>query len=146
MTLVAPLFTHASAQGKAAELKAAVLLMGMGYEVAVPLADNGVDLVVNYRIRVQVKSSGVKLREVSPGQTYPLCVWTKIKPADADIYLLHAYYEGHDRWFVCPSSLFGDVVKTTISMVLDGVDRGGWGRSARIREFENAWEIFDEPG
>jgi hypothetical protein len=64
-------YTCSSAHGKAVEMKLAAMLLERGHEVAIPLNDSGVDLVVDYQLRVQVKSCGVKLRDVN-GSSYPL--------------------------------------------------------------------------
>jgi hypothetical protein len=51
---------HASATGAVAELVAQGILIDRGHKVAVPVVDDdGVDLIVDYRTLVQVKTTGM---------------------------------------------------------------------------------------
>ena len=128
--------SHSTALGKVAELQLASELIQRGHKIAVPICDDhGVDLVVDYLLRVQVKSSSLHPMAVK-GYSYQAFMWTKIRPLEVDVFALN----GEGRWFFVPSRFFGDVTKTTVTYY-EGMTRG---KTKGIGGYENAWEVFGE--
>jgi hypothetical protein len=137
----ARLYRESSRRGKLAEQLAIVELLERGHSVALPVVDDdGVDLVVNYRLRVQVKSCQEKAWESVPGYPYRGFSWS-VKPGrknKADVFLFYGRLESGGRWFVVPVSILRDVASVVNLYV--GSRRG---LSAVLPQYENRWELFD---
>lgn len=137
-----------SAFGAKAVHLAIAELLRRGHRVAVPVVDDdGVDLVVDYRVTVQVKSASLRVARPVLGYSYPAFKWfLGTKRRTADVFLLHAAGDERDRWFV----VRGDVVRMVKSTVTiyDGMSPpGGSGRQTlggMCLAGEAHWELFDE--
>lgn len=132
--------------GKWAEQLAIVELLRRGHRVAVPVADDdGVDLVVNYRLRVQVKNAFRSTKGLGPGGSYlydgfawsAKCGWLK-----SDVYLLHGDEGGASRWWVVPAEVL--VGHGATLLLYEGARRSQRrSRASIVREYEDAWHLFD---
>lgn len=127
--------------GVVAELVVASRLLAAGHHVAVPLVDDdGVDLVVNYRFRVQIKSSG--LWEVKTG--YPFYSFkSPVGWSRADVYVLHGQAAGksQERWWVIPSHALETVNGSALSLRPWGSGRRG-SRSEEFSVWLDRWDLF----
>lgn len=125
--------------GSATEHLTIAKLLELGYRVAVPVVDDdGVDLVVNYHFRVQVKCS--RLHDMQPG-AYPY--WTFKSPTGwrADVYIFRGVSEPIDRWWITPhATLEANGLPSTVT-VHPFRGCGKWG--SLLAGFENAWHVFD---
>lgn len=128
--------------GKAAEYLAVAKLLSLGHRVAIPVVDDdGVDLVVNYRTTVQVKSSGRRVMETMPGYSYRAFTWTKLGKkgtARADVYLLHGEDDGSHRWWCVPADVMRSCGGTLC--LYEGSNRG---LSGELHRYADAWGVFD---
>lgn len=121
-----------TAYGALSELWLQRELLARGHKLAVPLVDDdGVDLVVDYRLTVQVKSRRVQQLETRPGYVYDAVVFKA--PGRADVLALTAA----DRWWFIPRSEVPN--RSGFSLLLDATR----GRAARFQEYEDAWWVFD---
>ncbi len=134
----------ATAYGAVAEHLAIAKLLRRGHKVAIPVTDDdGVDLVVDYSIRVQVKNA--HRRKFSPnGVTYDKFAWScKSAWSRADVFLLHGLEpNGDSRWFVVPSDVIAGHGRTLLfyeAKVAAYPDS----MNARIASLEGAWDVFD---
>lgn len=136
---VASLKADTSAYGALAEHLAITELLRRGHKVAVPVVDDdGVDLVVNYSVRVQVKNAHRRAVEVQPGYVYDKFGWrSKHRWAEADVFLLHGYEGGLSRWWVVPAAALLGHAESLMLYV------GGKGGRQTIALFEDAWSVFD---
>lgn len=126
-----------SAYGAVAEQLAIAELLLRGHRVAVPVVDDdGVDLVVDYRVRVQVKNAHRRDVETVPGYSYPASSWgSKRGWRDADVFMLHSA----GRWWIVPAwELVGH--GKTLLVYADSLR----GRSASIGQYEDAWHVLAE--
>jgi hypothetical protein len=124
-----------AAVGAAAEHEAISVLLRRGLKVAVPVVDDdGVDLVVGYRVAVQVKYTAQTTRDGCP----LLCVarWVRRhaseqpvwKPFPAHVDVLMVLVEGVG-WYVIPRERVGDRRNMTLGRSMD--------------EWREAWSVFD---
>jgi hypothetical protein len=129
----------ASSYGKHAEHLAIAELLKRGHRVAVPVVDDdGVDIVVNYRTRVQVKSSNRSTLEPVSGYSYGRLAWSSKRVwTEADIFLLY----GNSRWWVVPASVLSGCGRT-FSIYTEGTRQKN-SRMATVAEYEDAWDVFD---
>jgi hypothetical protein len=126
-----------SAKGTASEYGAIAKLLRLGHKVAVPVVDDdGVDLIVNYRTLVQVKST--TSRHVVTG--YPVLSpgrWVRDTRSDrapkfrsiaehVDIVVIEATDVG---WWVMPRDVIGG--KRNFSL------------GPRADQWRDAWSLFD---
>ena len=115
----------ASLVGAAAQFMLAGKLMALGHRVAVALVDDdGVDLIVNYRTLVQVKSSGYRERRDQ------LSVDLGIAP-HVDAVALHANDNG--SWWIVPAHLLRGMSRVRVS------ER----HATRYGPWCEAWHVFD---
>lgn len=133
--------------GAVSEQLAVVRLLELGHKVARPVVDDdGVDLVVNYRVTVQVKSS--RLAEIRARKhLYRFHVFTNsTKRWYADVYLFHGTGDsGRERglWWVVPGeALRAAGAKTSVSVDPDKAT--GW--SGRLAPYLEAWDLFERLG
>lgn len=129
-----------SAYGAVAEHLAIVELLRREHSVAIPVVDDdGVDLVVNYQLRVQVKNcQRTKLTPV-PGYTYSRFAWSSRQLWEkADVFLFHALDDGRSRWWVVPAAVLAGY-STTVSMYSGGKRH----KVSRIAQYEDGWGLFD---
>lgn len=129
-----------SATGKVSELAATARLLALGRKVAVPVVDDdGVDLVVDYRVRVQVKSAlAPKTWETVSGYEYSAYRFdSKRGWSNADVFVLHG--QDADRWWVVPAAaLIG------LGRSVSFYEGPGRGRARAIAaRYEDAWDVFD---
>ena len=114
-------------------------LLDLGRRVAIPVVDDdGVDLVVDYRTTVQVKSS-----VCGAGETYRFAFTTR-RPNRADVFVLHG--RDPEAWWIVP----GDVIRSyggaaAISIALNpcAAPRRKH-RFTECWEYRDAWHVFDE--
>lgn len=138
-----------SAAGRACELLVAARLLELGHKVAVPIVDDdGIDLIVNYRTTVQVKSS--RLVDVAPASLrgrYRYFVFKSIRWAwNADVFVFRGVEPGQrDAWWIVPSSVLRDTgVKGAISLLPPGTSSGKFGKwSPAFAPYVDRWELFD---
>lgn len=132
-----------AAIGVAAEQLAIAALLRRGHKVAVPVVDDdGVDLIVDYRIRVQVKSGRRRDIETLPGYVYSAYGWSQLgrSAGKVELFMLHGVTPlGADRWWIVPAVVFGDAPPNSLYLY-EGSTRG---RSARVAQYEEAWGFFD---
>lgn len=130
-----------AAVGLLGEQLAIVELMRRGFKVAVPVVDDdGVDLVVNYRLRVQVKSSGRQRVEPLRGYVYYQYAWSQLDRSrgKCDFFALHALAaDRSDRWWVVPAAAMP--LRNDLRFSEDA--SRGWG--LRLSGYENAWELLN---
>lgn len=128
-----------SAYGALAEHLAITELLRRGHKVAVPVVDDdGVDLVVNYSVRVQVKNAHRRPAEVQPGYVYDKFSWASKRGwVAADVFLLHGQDGIKSRWWVVPAS---ELLGHGNSLVL--YVSGAGKRQARVAAYEDAWSVF----
>jgi PD-(D/E)XK endonuclease len=123
---------RAVALGKAAEMDAIGRLLRLGHRVAVPVCDDdGVDLVVDYRVTVQVKSTGC----FAGPHGYPMVSLQKgrrgqrsrggsVVRSHVDVFAVYAVDVG---WWVIPR---------------EAMPRTGLWLGPRYEQWREAWEIF----
>lgn len=120
-----------SAFGASAELRAAARLLELGHKVAIPVVDDdGVDLVVDYRLRAQVKTclgltSGQWTFELRPNQADRRA--GKSPRRNADFYILFAADVA--VWWIIPDSNISS--RATRIVIVPG--------ERRDREWREAW-------
>lgn len=128
------------AYGAVAEQLAIAELLRRGHKVAVPVVDDdGVDLVVNYSVRVQVKSAHRKRLETVPGYGYQTYSWNSKRGwCLADVFLLYGRSpDVGDRWWVVPQAVVASA--STMVNLYEGSSRG---ISAALASYEGAWGVF----
>jgi hypothetical protein len=137
-------------RGAMSEHLAIVALLRRGHNVAVPVVDDdGVDLVVDYRTTVQVKSSRYRKKAAAwvfstSGGTYSANgEWRPSRSRPAQIYLCHAPLE--PAWWIVPMRWLREAGFDPSRMdgfSLGGVDRG-YGRYAGITaDCRDAWYLL----
>ncbi len=136
-----------SAHGALAEQLAIVELLRRGHRVAVPVVDDdGVDLVVNYHLRVQVKNAMRKTQNLGPGGTYPYegFKWSsQYAWSEADIFILHGEEAAGSRWFIVPAFAITGHGKT-LSMY-DAPSAHAASAARTVALHEDRWDHFDVP-
>jgi hypothetical protein len=126
------------AKGAASEVAAIGRLLALGHRVAIPFVDDhGVDLVVNYRVVVQVK--GREAQQVA-GMTYNFSLKRLQQPElrrHLDVFLFHA--QDIDVWWVVPRAALDEL--GVVSNVCLGTTYAS--RFRDLDRFREAWEFFD---
>jgi hypothetical protein len=115
---------------KAVELLLAAELLLRDHHVSIPFVDDGIDLIVDYRLLVQVKSSEV--REAGAVR-FPV---DRVRP-DVDIVACYAR-DTRSWWFVPRHDLAHAGVSSTLLLVEDA-----WSRRGSLSDFRDAWEVFE---
>lgn len=134
------------ARGTIAEHLAIAELLRRGHRVAVPVVDDdGVDLLVDYRIKVQVKSSAALSAERRRGSgsvgprrlskryvTFHVsrCRATGAKPYDVDVFLLFDSRNTERIFYVIPASEIRR--KRTLEL------------TPKYQAWADAWHVFGE--
>lgn len=114
-------------------------LLALGHRVAIPVVDDdGVDLVVDYRRTVQVKSS--MAANVHNGHRFH--VFTDPKNRwKADYFVFHGRGELPDTFWVVPGGVLREEnVGQSVSL---HPDKGG--RSSRFARYIDAWHLLEDP-
>jgi hypothetical protein len=128
-------FTRAA--GASSEMLVVSRLLLLGHRVALPvLDDDGVDLIVDHRTTVQVKSAA----QVRHGG-YLFCGGhgLPLLRSHVDVVVLHGR-EG-DHWWVVPTSVLRNAgVGKTVRIPIPGMDPS---RQPRFAEWLDAWPVFD---
>lgn len=131
-----------AAIGVAAENLAISVLLRRGHKVAVPVVDDdGVDLIVDYRLRVQVKSSSRRVVTTNPPYSYAAYMFSGLNKSlgKVEFFLFHGVGDdGTDRWWVVPAAALAGCGPSV--NIYEGSVRG---TSARLMAYENAWELLD---
>jgi hypothetical protein len=124
--------------GAATELRATAELLERGFDVTRPVVDAGYDLLLDGRVRVQVKASRIRLNGAGGGTQY---VFSFKRGLAAD-FLVCRGVEG-DRWWIVPASVV-PAGATSLSISPDPPNPGGRGRPAKVdfREYLDAWELL----
>lgn len=116
--------------GRVSEQLAIARLLTLGHHVAVPVIDDdGVDLIVNYRLKVQVKSSSLRdggERVFYRFATAPMRSGGR-RDAHVDVYVLHG--RDTDEWWVVSAAN----LRTMAS----------FSRSPGSTLDKDAWGVFD---
>lgn len=141
------------AAGCAAEHRAIAELLERGHQVAKPVVDNdGVDLVVDYRIKVQIKSSTYLRPPPPPGERVPrralvgcegYVLFNLGRPRNshtgdqknrhADVFLLYDGRFSERQFYVVPATEISGAAK---NLQL----------SPKYQMFREAWHVFAEWG
>lgn len=132
--------------GAIAQLRAAVELLDRGYAVALPMVDDaGVDLVVNHRIPVQVKSSGSRSKtgmlhvNLESRSSNDRRVGVPPRPnLSPSVEVLMVYARDTGTWWIIPISAISEAGKLN-STSLSLTEHATRGLSA----WRDAWEVFD---
>lgn len=128
---------------KAVEMMAAAKLMLLGHHVAVPLEDDGVDLIVDYRWCVQVKCSSerdsygrlkVKLNKSTRGRR-----GVYLNP---HVNALVVFARDTERWWVVPLSAFRSGVPSQFEVTEHLAPART--KLSELSSFLDAWWVFDE--
>lgn len=134
----------AFSKGKLAEHALIVRLLELGHKVAVPVVDDdGVDLVVNYSMLVQVKASSQRL--AGGGLNVPLhCVGRHAKETKqygrgrrhiaAHVGILAVYALDSSAWWLIPREQVGS--RTTLRLA-------EYDRTQGLSAWRDAWWVFD---
>ena len=126
--------------GIAAEYLVVSELLDRGHSVAIPVHDEGVDLVVNYSAKVQIKSSGPR----SSGASF---VWRILNLRGVDLVVLVGRRPGAvTRYWVVPIgafSEFADREAISIPTNYDAPTRRPR-RFTSLYEYENRWDLFED--
>lgn len=122
--------------GAAAEMRLVAELLDRGHKVAIPVVDDdGVDLIVNYRTKVQVKSGA--RRDPRSGR---LVVFTQRKRYERDgvkrlqdhVDVLAAYARDTGTWWLIPR----DQITVANAIYLSETAQTG------LSAWREAWELF----
>lgn len=126
-----------SAYGALAEHMAVTELLRRGFKVARPVVDDdGVDLIVDYRITVQVKNS-YRRAQIRNGRSYTGWSWgSKGTWQEAQVFILHGSSGSGSRWWIVPRGAFRSGRTLT---VYEGMQRGV---QQHLAAFEDCWEVF----
>ena len=140
--------TTARLLGEAAEHRVAAEILLKGMNVFFPALDEGVDLITDKGVRIQVKASGQEYSNTR-GYTYPaylFCTRRKkyINSRDktvrpkldvSKIDFLICWCVQHDWFFVIPAS---EVTQTMVNIGIGTVEDG----SSKYSEYLNNWELL----
>jgi hypothetical protein len=135
--------------GTVAEIRATAELLSRGHSVAIPVIDEGVDLVVDYSIKVQVKASGQRTPHgavmVSLAQRARNASGTRAKPLNdlVDVLLVMATDTG--SWWVIPRSaleMAGAIGRRNL-VLSEHVQRNGQHTSV-LSGWLDAWSVFED--
>jgi hypothetical protein len=140
--------THLAARfqalGTAAEYILVARLLELGHKVALPVTDDdGVDMIVNYKTKVQVKSSA---NRDAAGQLHVSITSRRFSERrdrhtyigrNIDVIAVHARDSG--AWWLVPRSHLP--IKTTTLKLTEhpGMNR----RASSASMFRDAWHVFD---
>jgi hypothetical protein len=136
--------------GKVAELRAEENLWLRGHKVAHPGTDeDGVDLIVNYRIAVQVKATSSSQR---PGQW--LVGLNSMRASErsvkgtirdhVDVLLVHAF--PINAWWCIPRSALNATNGYQVSgLALHEVASSTRGNAQLLSSYRDRWDIFEYP-
>lgn len=135
---VSELSPEAATIGTIGEAKAIAKLLELGHAVAIPVVDDGVDLVVDYRLRVQVKTCS-KAMPPRPGVPLPYYGFstaggTKWRRGTrrltyADFVICHVLSD--ELWWVIPSA----ELRAASIQVTPG---------SRYHRYRDAWDVLHE--
>jgi hypothetical protein len=138
-----------SAFGAIAEQEAIVELVKRGHRVAVPVVDDhGVDLVVNYRVAVQVKATTTRFES---GHVHVSLFsgkenGEKVPGLREHVDALIVRVPTEDAWFIFPRSVLEEVNayrKTGMAFHLTAA--GTRGISRVLASYRDRWDVFDYP-
>jgi len=132
--------TTTLALGKASEYELTAELLRRGHNVAIPVVDDhAVDLVVNYRLRVQVKSSQ---RNRQGGYSFSGGVASgSLLRGSAEIFVL--YGRGPDVWWIIPRSALERCAGDAKGIGLNPKPTSRSGKSTELNEWIDAWHLFE---
>lgn len=130
--------------GRIVELRATAELVERGHAVAVPVVDDGVDLVVDYRVKVQIKSSthvhagsgsAYRGKRYAPVPYLTFNVSRKKGDGtrfryDVDVFLLFDAREDQRVFYVVPASEMGATGLLALSRKYQG--------------YREAWHVFGD--
>ncbi len=121
-------------------------LLLLGKHVSIPLEDDGVDLLVDYRLRVQVKSSQqryngrLKVSVCKGDSPVRRRIMDRI-----DVFVVYA--RDTESWWVIPTAAFADAgyVEFPRQFALTEHWQGAKGKLGTLSSYLNAWWVFDLP-
>lgn len=144
-----------AAYGAAVEHLAAAELLFRGLDVAWPAVDRGYDLLVDFRVRVQVKASSRRDLTIGGRYTYGRFLWSGVGSrkwdggrqvprvvdrSNVDVFVLFGLDAGgRRRWWIVPGFELRDVAGSLNFM--PGSSRG---IGPVVASYEDAWHVFDE--
>ncbi len=141
--------TNPSTLGAIAEQEAILQLVKRGYPVAVPVVDDeGVDLIVNYRITVQVKSTN----RTEKGGRYRVGLWSGRNDGKrvsglrdhVDCLVVRAPVE--DAWLVIPRAALEATNAYRVDALSFHVHPNTSGTPAgALASYRDRWDVFDFP-
>lgn len=118
-------------------------LLDRGHAVAIPVHDEGVDLVVNYSTKVQIKSSGPRRSRNAKSASF---TWRILNLRGVDLVVLVGRRDGRTRYWIVPINIFDeyrDVEAVSIPTNYDAPIRRPR-RFTSLYEFEDRWDLFDD--
>lgn len=126
-------------RGAASEFLAIAKLIELGHDVALPVVDRGVDLVIDYRIKAQVKRGGVQANSDGRGASFRLHNnrTSGEYTVEPDVYLFHAH--AWDVWWIIPTSELreaGALNRSWIQLRQNPVYRSKY---SRLDQYRGAW-------
>jgi hypothetical protein len=139
--------------GRIAELRAEVELLIRGHKVAHPgTDDDGVDLVVDYGIAVQVKTTGasrdgkwhVNLNSMRSGERRTDESLKGCLRQHVDVLLVHAY--PIDAWWCIPRSALSAVnAYSSSGLAVVEVAALARGNTGLLSSYRDRWDVFAYP-
>ena len=126
--------TMPAAIGRAAELELAALLIERGHSVAQVLVDDGIDLVVDYCIKVQVKTTSVTNVGGAPRVGFDTHSHVKrdrpgyYRGLNPRVDILAAKFRPTGAWWFIPRDILGDRPCVTLNK--------------KVAHYRDAWELF----
>lgn len=129
--------------GRVGELRAEAKLLELGCTVAHPSIDNGVDLIVNGNLGVQVKSSQGSVRNGST-PFYVFSPKIDLQESPADVFVFYGLAD--DIWWVIPRVMllsFGRSINLTPEVNPNPGGRGRPSRTHQLQMYRDAWHLFD---
>jgi hypothetical protein len=142
--------SNPSTVGAIAEQEAILELVKRGYPVAVPVVDDeGVDLIVNYRTTVQVKSTS---RRHPRGGGYRVGLWSGRNDGKrvsglrdhVDCLILRVPIE--DAWLIVPrAALEAANAYRSDALSFHVHPSGNSGQASALATYRDRWDVFDFP-
>lgn len=137
--------THRTKQasGQITEHEAIVKLLRLGHQVAVPVVDDdGVDMIVNYKHLVQVKSQHTQSQASGTSWIFQYA-GPRRREVRADMFIFHA--APIDAWWVIPTAVlleFGIGTRQT-GLSLSTLPQRAYKHRHLSETYRDAWHLFD---
>ncbi len=138
--------------GKAVEMEVVARLIAAGHQVAIPVVDNeGVDLIVNYTIKVQVKSGERRnafgqLQINTEGRRHAERTPNSRKGISPIVDVLVVKARDSGAWWIIPCSALDDTGgRTCCKLSLSDVPPTRKNRRGSLANWRDAWWVFEGP-